>query len=268
MQKMPAALHSDVSKRKMPDLPGNRLSAGPPQQSRATPTFLDLMSTELPTPEPTELDHAMADILNAFLRWPLPESVASDTCCNRPGKGRIGTNLMTLPETACMVQEVVQPIVAKLLKESSRALDKANSPERRYGEWKQYQEIEKLLDDTSTLCRRLVRALGSDHPISKATMDFLQENDLTGTPLRDGKPPSQYESVFAQLATAQEEERKITYSLFEHVLLRHRLIDPASIEDPDGFDNYATHGRIHAAFRELTGAAMQSSPTLAREETT
>lgn len=65
----------------------------------------------------TEIDFAMADIVNAFLKWPLPESVSSDTCCNRPGKGRIGTNLLTCPETVGMVQEVVRPIVEKLIKD-------------------------------------------------------------------------------------------------------------------------------------------------------
>lgn len=38
---------------------------------------------------------------------------------------------------------------------------------------------------------------------------------------------------------------------FEHVLLAHGLIDVAAINDPEGFDNYRTHGAIQAAHREL-----------------
>lgn len=75
----------------------------------------------------TEIDFAMADIVNAFLKWPLPESVASDTCCNRAGKGRSGTNLLTCPETVAMVQEVVRPIVEKLIEEQIRSAAPSNS---------------------------------------------------------------------------------------------------------------------------------------------
>lgn len=69
------------------------------------------------TIDETDVDSAMAEIINAFLRWPLPDTVASDLCCNRPGKGRTGTNLLTLPEAAAMAQDVVRPAVLKLLKE-------------------------------------------------------------------------------------------------------------------------------------------------------
>lgn len=57
----------------------------------------------------------MAEIVNEFLRWPLPETVRSDICATRPCKGRIGTNLLTLPETAAMVQEVCRPAVERLI---------------------------------------------------------------------------------------------------------------------------------------------------------
>lgn len=75
------------------------------------------------TPTITPTDHAMAEIVNAFLRWPLPESVNADRCAMMPGtKHRSGTNLLTCPETVTMVQEVVRPVVDRLLKEESDAL--------------------------------------------------------------------------------------------------------------------------------------------------
>ncbi len=60
----------------------------------------------------------MADIVNAFLKWPLPVSVCVDRCAMMPGeKNRSGTNLLTCPETVGMVQEVVRPIVERLMAE-------------------------------------------------------------------------------------------------------------------------------------------------------
>jgi regulator of replication initiation timing len=64
------------------------------------------------------LDQAIADMTNAFLRWPLPESVNADGCATRQGKGRSGTNLMSVGETLTMMQEVVRPIVAQLIADS------------------------------------------------------------------------------------------------------------------------------------------------------
>lgn len=53
-----------------------------------------------------------ADIKNmaeAFLRWPLPDSVRADDCACRQGSGRIGTNLLSYPEAVQMIKEVVAP---------------------------------------------------------------------------------------------------------------------------------------------------------------
>jgi hypothetical protein len=68
-----------------------------------------------PNPFDPKYGQAVADMTNAFLNWPLPESVSSDGCVTRPGKGRTGTNLLTLTETLQMMQEVVCPIIANYL---------------------------------------------------------------------------------------------------------------------------------------------------------
>jgi hypothetical protein len=65
----------------------------------------------------------------------------------------------------------------------------AIQPGHTYAEWKQYQELEKLLDDTATLCRRLAHALPGHHPLRKSAVEYLQENDLMGSPLRATPPP-------------------------------------------------------------------------------
>lgn len=59
---------------------------------------------------------AIAEMANAFLRWPLPESVRVDACClDTKAKHRTGTNLLTVIETLQMLQQVVCPIIAKHL---------------------------------------------------------------------------------------------------------------------------------------------------------
>lgn len=63
-----------------------------------------------------EIDQSIANMVNAFLRWPLPESVCADGCATRPGKGRVGTNLLTMPEAAKLMQEVVRPEFEALIK--------------------------------------------------------------------------------------------------------------------------------------------------------
>lgn len=74
------------------------------------------MKTKPNTLTKADIDTAMAEIVNAFLRWPLPESVNSDRCVTERGyKHRSGTNLLTCPETVSMVQEVVRPVVESLL---------------------------------------------------------------------------------------------------------------------------------------------------------
>lgn len=57
---------------------------------------------------------AIAEMINAFLKWPLPESVCADACATtRCHKHRSGTNLLTMLEAMQMFQEVVCPIIAK-----------------------------------------------------------------------------------------------------------------------------------------------------------
>ena len=77
------------------------------------------------------LDQAIADMTNAFLCWPLPESVCADGCATRQGKGRSGTNLMSIGETLMMMQEVVRPVVTQLIADGeARAVTDALEKER------------------------------------------------------------------------------------------------------------------------------------------
>ncbi len=70
---------------------------------------------EITSPFDPSKGQAVADMVNAFLKWKLPESVCSDTCVTRQGPGRIGTNLLTMGETIQMLQEVVCPIIRRYL---------------------------------------------------------------------------------------------------------------------------------------------------------
>ncbi len=47
------------------------------------------------------------------------------------------------------------------------------------------------------------------------------------------------------------ETDSVSFRRFEHVLRKHGLVDPAAFDDPEGFDNYRTHGAVHAAYCEF-----------------
>jgi hypothetical protein len=70
-----------------------------------------------PNPFDPKYGQAIADMTNAFLKWPLPKTVCSDGCCTTPDypHPRYGTNLLNLPEALQMIQEVVCPIIATYL---------------------------------------------------------------------------------------------------------------------------------------------------------
>lgn len=52
---------------------------------------------------------------DAFLRWPLPDSVCADLCATRHGdKHRVGTNLLSHTEAKAMFLDVVLPLIAQL----------------------------------------------------------------------------------------------------------------------------------------------------------
>lgn len=83
---------------------------------------------------------AIADMINAFLRWPLPKSVRSDGCCTMSGypHPRYGTNLMSLPEAMQMMQEVVCPIIADHISDSQKSVA---AVEKRVAELETYRDI-------------------------------------------------------------------------------------------------------------------------------
>ena len=48
-----------------------------------------------------------ADMAEAFLRWPLPESVCADLCATKQGPCRVGTNLLSYTEAKQMFEHVL-----------------------------------------------------------------------------------------------------------------------------------------------------------------
>lgn len=47
------------------------------------------------------------DLAEAFLRWPLPDSVCADLCATKQGPGRFGTNLLSYVEAKQMFEQVL-----------------------------------------------------------------------------------------------------------------------------------------------------------------
>lgn len=62
-----------------------------------------------------KFETATVEIAEAFIRWPLPESVCADLCATRQGPGRVGTNLLSFIEARTMAHEVCRPIIERLL---------------------------------------------------------------------------------------------------------------------------------------------------------
>lgn len=58
------------------------------------------------------------DLAEAFLRWPLPETVCADLCATKQGPGRVGTNLLSYSEAKQMFEQLLsspasRPVVAQ-----------------------------------------------------------------------------------------------------------------------------------------------------------
>lgn len=47
------------------------------------------------------------DLAEAFLRWPLPDSVCADLCATKQGPGRVGTNLLSYVEAKQMFEQLL-----------------------------------------------------------------------------------------------------------------------------------------------------------------
>jgi hypothetical protein len=45
--------------------------------------------------------------------------------------------------------------------------------------------------------------------------------------------------------------KRLTLKQFENILVVNRIIDPAAIEDPQGYDNYAIKNKICIAYNEI-----------------
>lgn len=57
-------------------------------------------------------DKTLDDLTNAFLRWPLPESVRCDLVTTLPNcKNRVGTNLLSFTEAKQMFSDILGPLV-------------------------------------------------------------------------------------------------------------------------------------------------------------
>lgn len=52
------------------------------------------------------------ELVDDFLRWPLPDSVCADGCATKQGPGRVGTNLLSAVEAKEMFEAVVLPKLA------------------------------------------------------------------------------------------------------------------------------------------------------------
>jgi len=98
------------------------------------------------------------DMTNAFLQWPLPESVCADLCATKQAKGRVGTNLLSFTEARAMFETIAGPKVAEL---------KA--------------QREDMCVFITRLCRQSYK-LGLKNKLTDSAMDFINKTDAESTP--------------------------------------------------------------------------------------
>jgi len=91
-----------------------------PAPAGGTPVFGEAAALHEPKtfPKPTPAAPAPAvaatidQLTNAFLQWPLPNSVCADLCATKQGPGRVGTNLLSFAEAKQMFTALVAPVLA------------------------------------------------------------------------------------------------------------------------------------------------------------
>ena len=99
------------------------------------------------------------DMANAFLQWPLPESVCADLCATQHGKGRIGTNLLNFTEAHAMFEAIAGPKVAELK-----------------------EQRENMCVLITRLCRQSYK-LGLKNKLTDSAMDYINKTDAENTPM-------------------------------------------------------------------------------------
>ena len=78
------------------------------------------------------------------------------------------------------------------------------------------------------------------------------EQALEALELGDEWHPSTLESITALRAALEQQANHLTIERLRDALVASRIIDPAAVEDPDGYDDGVTLFRIEALHRRLT----------------
>jgi hypothetical protein len=104
------------------------------------------------------LNHEIENMMEAFLRWPLPDSVCCDLCATKQGTGRVGTNLLSSTEARRMLLEIVGPRMAELI-----------------------DQREDMCGLITRLCRHSYK-LGVRNKLTDDAMEYINKTDASNTP--------------------------------------------------------------------------------------
>jgi hypothetical protein len=103
-------------------------------------------------------DRVIYKLAEAFIAWPLPESVNADLCTTEQIKGRVGTNLLTFAEAQQMFSEIAGPQIKELI-----------------------EQRENMCGLISRLCRQSYK-LGVKNKLTDSAMDYINTTDADNTP--------------------------------------------------------------------------------------
>lgn len=79
------------------------------------------------TPISQQPEQVLVEMAEAFLRWPMPESVCADLCSTKQQPGRVGTNLLSYVEALQMMTDVVRPHLYEIAKAKIEGLEHENT---------------------------------------------------------------------------------------------------------------------------------------------
>lgn len=97
-------------------------------------------------------EETLKELAETFLCWPLPESVCADRCATEQGKGRVGTNLLSYVEAMAMMNDVVKPVITRLLAAGCKEGGTVSPASKKCptcdgkGEWSGFTGAEPCLD--------------------------------------------------------------------------------------------------------------------------
>ena len=154
-------------------------------------------------------DSSAQALAEAFLRWPLPDTVCADLCATKQGEGRIGTNLLSFIEAKQMMTDIVLPALAPLAVMCADATEQANKELRNEvtrltAERREVECLRKQVAGNAAMAGRLENERDDLRAALAKTQEELKQTKMAVDHI-DAAAKNIEAALRAQLAQAQRE---------------------------------------------------------------